>query len=292
MNAGRGPGKARRCVVAGALCCVGGIVSAAELAVSRSTDLPKTVITSQSARVLGKGSSVEFTGNVTLTRGNDFLSTDRLVTEDNNNVARAFGKVFFRRDGTGELLRWEAWGDRGVYDSALSSGTVWGDRAPARARRTPLSGDALPGGVVEMVASEISLTQVERSSGTSGLSAGIVTGRGGVYLRSVETGPPARVTEVWSDRSDFDGPADRFRMEGAFVPHGPFAGSEGDGERGRAGGEGPPLPLDRPYARQTQGREKRELRGETIDVHPAEKRLVVRKAVKANVLFETRKFNK
>jgi lipopolysaccharide export system protein LptA len=99
---------------------VSSLSAAEDLAVERSTESPKTVITSRSARVLGKGQSVEFTGNVKLTRGNDFMSADRLVTEDNNRLARAWGKVFFRRDGAEEPVRWEAWGDRAVYDTVRS----------------------------------------------------------------------------------------------------------------------------------------------------------------------------
>jgi hypothetical protein len=251
--------------------------AAEDLAVVRSTDLPKTVITSKSARVLGKGQSVEFTGDVTLTRGNDFMSADRLVTEDNNAVARAWGQVFFRRDGGEDPVRWEAWGDRAVYDTSVASGTLWGERQRALARRTPNGVAALAGGVVEMQAPEISFSRVSRSTGTSALSAGIVNGRGGVYLKSVEAGPAPRVTELWADRSDFDGPADCFRLEGAYAL-----------ANGGAEPEGPPASLDRPYARQSQGREKRELRGKVILLHPSIRRLEVERAVQANLLFEDR----
>lgn len=261
--------------------------AAEDLAVVRSTDLPKTVITSKSARVLGKGQSVEFTGDVTLTRGNDFMSADRLVTEDNNNVARAWGQVFFRRDGAEEPVRWEAWGDRAVYDTSLASGTLWGERQPARSRRTPNGVVAMAGGVVEMVAPEISFLRVSRSTGTSDFSAGIVNGRGGVYLKSLEAGPPSRVTELWAERSDFDGPADSFRLSGAFAPKGAFVpGGEGPWHGGAVPEGGPPSPLDRPYARQSQGREKRELRGEIIVLHPSSRRLEVERAVQAYLLFE------
>lgn len=269
------PSEGRRQII-GLILLVGGIGSAAEEGVVRSTGLPKTVITSRSARVLGKGQSVEFTGNVTLTRGNDYLSADRLVTENNNTVARAWGQVVFRRDGAEEPVRWEAWGDRAVYDTSLSSGTLWGESRPARSRRTPNGAAAMAGGVVEMVAPEISFSRVLRSTGTSDLSAGIVNGRGGVYLKSLEAGPPPRVTELWADRSDFDGPADCFRLAGTFVPwHG---GAEPEGD--------PPALLDRPYARQRQGRDQRELRGEIIVLHPSRRRLEVERAVQAYLLFE------
>jgi lipopolysaccharide transport protein LptA len=253
-------------------------LSAAELAVERSTESPKTVITSRSARVLGKGKSAEFTGNVVLTRGHDYMSADRLVTEDDNRLARAWGKVFFRRDGAEEPVRWEAWGERAVYDTVSSSGTLWGDTRPAHARRTPVGG-SLSGGVVDMKAPEISFSRANRSTGTTEFSAGIVNGRGGVYLKSVEAGPVSRTTELWADRADFDGPADLFRLTGAFAPNGAFDSEE-------AGTGGPPAGLDQPFARQTQGREKRELRGDVIILHPSDKRLEVERAVRANLLFE------
>lgn len=249
--------------------------------VIRSTEGVKTVITSKSARVLRKGDSVEFTGDVQLTRGHDFMSADRLVTEDNNNVARAWGKVFFRRDGPGEPICWEAWGDRSVYNSAASSGTLWGESQPAHARRTPREENDLPGGVVDMFASEITLTRVEKSSGTSDLSAGIVKGRGGVYLKSMGGASPVRVTELWADRSDFDGPSDRFRLEGAFAATGAFVSQSTFTGLPPEGGAPP-----RPFGRQTQGRDVRELSGEVIDLHPSERRLVVQRSVQAHVLFE------
>jgi lipopolysaccharide transport protein LptA len=241
-----------------------------------STDLPKTVITSQSARVMGKGQSVEFTGKVTLTRGDDFLSADRLVTEDKNTWARAWGNVFFRRTSSEEGVLWEAWGDRAVYDTQTASGTLWGKNQPARARRTSALSGKVSGGTVNMLASQITLAQAHRSTATSELSTGILYGLGGVYIKSVETAPLDRVTELWSDRVHFDGPADRFRMEGAFVS---WAAGAPAGD--------PPPGLDRPYARQIQGLDRRELRGTIIDMHPESRRLVVEKMVRADLVYES-----
>lgn len=256
-------------------------LAASDVSVARSTETPKTIITSQSARVIGKGQSTEFKGDVKLTRGNDFMSADRLVTKDNNAIAQAWGHVYFRRDGFQEPVRWEAWGDRAVYETTIASGTLWGETRMARARRTPNGEKLMAGGVVEMVAPEITLARVTRSAGTSDLSAGIVTGRGGVYLKSVEAGPVSRVTELWSDRSYFDGPADLFRLEGAFATPGANGPTSEGVDR-----VGPPILTDRPYARQGQGREKRELRGEVIILHPSERRLVVERGVRADLLYQ------
>ncbi|MBL8023755.1 MAG: hypothetical protein JNK54_05670 [Elusimicrobia bacterium] len=255
---------------------LGGGVLAAENPVVVSTDLPKTIITSESARVIGKGESVEFLGKVTLTRGSDFLSADRLVTEEKNTFARAWGSVFFRRESSDQPVLWEAWGDRAVYDTQTASGTLWGKGRPARARRTPEVKGRVSGGTVDMESPQITLARVERSTSSAGVSAGVVQGSGGVYLRSVERGPVDRLTELWSDRVDFDGPLDRFRLEGAFVPW-----------SGMAVPGGPPPALDRPYARQIHGWDKRELRGLLIDMHPTDRRLVVEKRVRADLLYES-----
>jgi lipopolysaccharide transport protein LptA len=255
---------------------VGG--AAAEGDVVGSTAAPKAVITSRSVRVLDKGRRVEFTGEVALTRGDDFLSTDRLVTEEATNVSRATGHVYFRQENAGEAVRWEAWGDQGVYDAEVASGTLWGNGRPARARRTPLGPGGAPGGTVDLVAPEISFARVLVSTAPGARALGRALANGGVYVKSAEDGPVARVTEMWSDRADYDGPADRFRLEGAFRP---WPGLPPPGA--------PPARLDRPYARQVQGAERRQLRGEVIDFHPAARRLVVERAVRAQILFDPNK---
>lgn len=261
-----------------AVLAVAGEAAAGGPDVGVSTAAPKAVITSRSVRVLDKGGRVEFTGDVKLTRGDDFLSTDRLVTEEATNVSRATGHVYFRQENAGEGVRWEAWGERGVYDSEVASGTLWGNSPPARARRTPLGPGATPGGKVDLEAPEISFARVAVSTAPGSRALGRARAAGGVYVKSAEDVPIPRVTEMWSDRADYDGPADRFRLEGAFRPW-PGLPPPGD----------PPARLDRPYARQVQGSERRQLRGEIINFHPAARRLVVERAVRAQILFDSSK---
>ena len=76
---------------------------------------PKTVITSKKVQVLQRGRAVEFTGDVTLTREGDRLTADRVVTEEGNTVARAWGHVALSRNSPVENLTWEAWGDEAAY---------------------------------------------------------------------------------------------------------------------------------------------------------------------------------
>ncbi len=261
----------------GAILGVAGVTRAADsAAVNASTAAPKTVITSRSARVLGKGRTVEFTGDVVLVRGADTMWADRLVTEDNNAFARAWGNVVFRRQSEGDLVRWESWGDRAVYDTRLASGTVWGDAKAARARRIPVGDPTLRGGVVDVEAPVITLARTATGPVVSDGAAGLAQARGGVYIKSVESTPTARVTELWSERADYNGPEDRFEVEGVFL--GKWESAEGE--------EGLPPTLDRSYARQSQGRDQRELEGERIVFHPAARRVVVERRARAFIRFE------
>lgn len=249
-------------------------------AVNASTAAPKTVITSRSARVLGKGRTVEFTGDVVLVRGSDTMWADRLITEDNNAFARAWGNVVFRRESEGDPVRWESWGDRAVYDTRLASGTVWGDGKSARARRTPVGDPSLRGGVVDVEAPVITLARTSTGPVVSDAAAGLAQARGSVYIKSLESTPTVRVTELWSERADYNGPEDRFAVEGVY-------GVSAWGDRP----DGPPANLDRPYARQSQGRDLREVEGERIVFHPVSRRLVVERRAKAFIRFEQKGTN-
>jgi hypothetical protein len=88
---------------------------------------PATVIKGARMDVLQKGEITEFKGGVTLTRGNDFMSADRMVSHDKAGFTQAWGHVYMRRRDPARGVLWEAWSDRGVYDTNVSSGTLWGD---------------------------------------------------------------------------------------------------------------------------------------------------------------------
>lgn len=87
----------------------------------------KTVIKGARMDVLKKGEMTEFTGGVTLTRGNDFMSADRMVNHEKDGVTQAWGRVYLRRKDPIRGALWETWSDRAVYDSNASSGTLWGN---------------------------------------------------------------------------------------------------------------------------------------------------------------------
>ncbi len=87
---------------------------------------PKTFIQGRRMDVLKKGEAVEFTGGVTMTRGLDFMSADRMVNREKEGLTRAWGHVYLRRRDPDRGMFWESWGDEGLYDSNASSGTLWG----------------------------------------------------------------------------------------------------------------------------------------------------------------------
>jgi lipopolysaccharide export system protein LptA len=100
-------------------------------------EAPKTVIKGARMEVLQKGEVTEFRGGVTLTRGSDFMSADRMVSREKEGVTRAWGNVYLRRRDPERGVLWEAWSDDGVYDTNLSSGTLWGNVFMEVAESTP-----------------------------------------------------------------------------------------------------------------------------------------------------------
>lgn len=241
---------------------------AAEEAPFVSTET-RTIITSDRVRVLDRGESVEFTGRVALSRGGDRLTAERVVTTEKNTLAEAWDRVYLRREWPGDPARWEAWGDHGLYDTHTSSGHLRGGAArPARALRTPRADD--PGtGRFELEATDIFFRNGESTVPVRG---GFAEASGGVWLAGEE---PAlhRRTELWSDRMDYDGAREEMVFTGGFARGAPSPGSPGGG--------------DRPFARQTDGREARELRALRLAYHPGARRLSLSGGVEAVFLFET-----
>jgi lipopolysaccharide export system protein LptA len=92
-------------------------------------------------KLLNKGEVVEFVGQVRLTRGPNFLSADRMMSQEKEGTTRAWGNVYMRRDISLENFRWEAWAEEALYETSPSSSsvTLWGRQEPARARRSPLA---------------------------------------------------------------------------------------------------------------------------------------------------------
>lgn len=238
---------------------------------------PKTVITSKKVQVLQRGRAVEFTGDVTLTREGDRLTADRVVTEEGNTVARAWGHVALSRNSPVENLTWEAWGDEAAYDTSNSSGTLWGVTAPARAARAMILADGKKEVRFQLEAQRITFFQ-DRSGGVAESSAplSMADAGGGVFIRSEESAPRPRRTELWSGRAVFDGREGRLTLENGFRPPPGFSNTM------------PPSESDRPFCRQTVGREIRDVSGEVMTYRPSTRRLVVERNAMARVLFEAK----
>lgn len=250
-------------------------VPAVSVSTAPEAPAPRTVITSRKVRVLDRGRAVEFTGEVTLTREGDQLTADRVVTQEGNTIARAWGRVTLRRRSPVENLMWEAWGDEAVYDTAGSSGTLFGVLSPARAARSVVQDGAKKELRFELAARRITFFE-ERPVAPSTAAASMAEADGGVYIRSEETAPKPRRTELWAGRAAFDGREGRLTLEGGFeVPPG-FSGAR------------PPEATDRPFSRQTMGREIRDVSGEVMTYRPAVRRLVVERRALARVLYEPR----
>ena len=225
-----------------------------------------TVITSDKVRVLGRGDSVEFTGRVSLARGGDRLTAQRVVTTEKNTLAEAWERVYLRREWPGDPARWEAWGDHGVYDTVSSSGHLRSSGpTPARAKRTPIVEDPAEGRF-ELEATDIYFRNGESTVPVKG---GFAEAAGGVWLTGEEPAL-ARRTELWSDRMDYDGAREELVFTGAFA---------------RPAAVAPPAG-DRPFARQTAGAETRELRARRLAYHPGFKRLSLSGGVEAMFVFE------
>lgn len=99
---------------------------------------PKTVIKGGRMDVLKKGEITEFRGGVTLTRGNDFMSADRMVSREKEGVTHAWGNVYLRRKDPERKVLTEAWSEEAIYDTNISSGTLWGNVFMEISESTPI----------------------------------------------------------------------------------------------------------------------------------------------------------
>jgi len=230
------------------LCAVGG---AAE-----EVSAPKTVIKGSRMNLIRKGEAAEFTGGVTLTRGNDFLSADRMTADEKQNTVHAWGDVYLRRDDPAQDLRWEAWSDEGIYDTQASSGTLIGKKKIVRVKRSSMGAANRPA-PLHLEADRMWFFQAAGATDT----VTSAEARGRVYVRYAESTPTVRLTEVWSTHAHLDGPTGGLRFWNA--PEAP-AGAPG----GRPGGT-------LPKARQVEGAAVRNLMGETIRYFVKEERLAV-----------------
>jgi hypothetical protein len=68
------------------------------------------------------------------------MSADRMVNREKEGVTEARGDVYLRRTDPSRGVLWEAWGDKGIYDSKASSGTIVGHVMVEVRRSTPTVG--------------------------------------------------------------------------------------------------------------------------------------------------------
>jgi hypothetical protein len=92
-----------------------------------AADAPKTIVKGRKMEIIQRGETVAFSRGVTLTRGNDFMSADRMIDHKKTGITEAWGNVYLRRQDPARGARSEAWGDEGTYDSNQTSGTLRGN---------------------------------------------------------------------------------------------------------------------------------------------------------------------
>jgi lipopolysaccharide export system protein LptA len=255
------------------------------------------VVTGKKMSLLRKGEAVEFTGDVKLTRGDDYMEADRMLTEEKKGLTHAWGNVYLRRTDAEQGVRWEGWGDEGAYDESASSGTLWGSKKPARLRRADLvrRSTETARSPLEIEARRLTFTRDE----ADGADRTRARGEDQVYVLMEEPpagGKPARRTEVWAGRFFYDpaGPWVRFNdayrrssrsrrppaMPGAFGSS-PLQGA--DEARARASREAREK-RSFPRALQREGEEERHLTGETMVYYTEEKRLSVENEARAVIV--------
>ncbi len=240
--------------------------------VEKKSATPKTVITGKRMNLIDKGKAVEFVGGVKLRRGSDFLSADRMVSDEKRGVTRAWGRVYLRRDLPEEGVLWEAWGERAVYDSHEQSGTLWGKpKKPARVTRKvrsqnkknkPKTKDEKEGNLKMEADKLVLLTSTDSQKGN--VSQLDCAGR--VFVRFEEEGlPHKRETRVWSNRLFYDGLKDCIRFWEVYPSKGLVPVDVFD--------------VEQPVAVQSEENELRHLTGETIVCFVEDQRLTAEENV-------------
>ncbi len=85
----------------------------------------ETTIKGGRMELLNKGDTVRFSGGVRLNRGTDQLISENMQTNHERDKVYAQGDVkLFRKVSSTET--WQAFGDKGFYDTQVGSGTLWG----------------------------------------------------------------------------------------------------------------------------------------------------------------------
>ncbi|HOW28796.1 MAG TPA: LptA/OstA family protein [Elusimicrobiota bacterium] len=248
-----------------------------------STETPKTVITGGRMNILEKGDAVEFSQGVQMTRGRDYMTADRVVYEEKQGRVRAWRgddeskRVYLRRDVQEENLRWEAWADEAVYDTAIGSGTLIGRTQLVKVRRTFLK--PAPGaGVFEMESQTLMFLQKSTVAAASAplpvavstaIGPGSVRASGSVFVKFLDTVPEPRDTRVWAKDAAYDDLRGAIRFTGTYDE---FPMKDPPPKKRKDVGA---------RARQVTATAKRDLSGKSITYHIRDQRLIVEKNVKA-----------
>lgn len=96
---------------------------------------PNVIITGDTMHIIDQGRSVRFMGHVRMTRGEEVLTSEELLSDKERHLLHAKGNVRVEKPGTGPHT-WEARGDEGTYDTERSSYTLWSHGAKATVVRT------------------------------------------------------------------------------------------------------------------------------------------------------------
>jgi lipopolysaccharide export system protein LptA len=238
---------------------------------------PKTRITGERMNLLRKGEAVEFVGSVKMVRGTDFLSADRMVSDEKKGLVQAWGNVYLRREVPEENLRWEAWGEEGAYNNEVGSGTLMGKKKQTRVRRTYVT-PRTDEGRFEMEADRITFFRSTSTRLSSEDTSAVA--RGNVYAVFEDTGPPKRLTQVWAGHAVYHGSEGRAQFWKGYESK-RFGKISDLTETERvffAAAEG------MPWARQTEEKETRNLSGKTLAYFVQDERLTVEENVRALLL--------
>jgi len=201
--------------------------------VAASTEPAKTLISGRQMNLLNKGDAVEFVGGVKLVRGNDFLSAERMVSEEKKGLTHAWGDVYMSRRSTETGVVMEAWADEAEYDSNSSSGTLWGHERVARTRRTPPprgAGDKIRALVMEgdrIIVYPATAPVSDNVDDATPASRNMAEAHGRVYVYYEEESTVTKKTFVWAGHAFFNGPAAAVKFWGGIRPRGKYKTERG-----------------------------------------------------------------
>ena len=170
--------------------------SGADKGVSISTSV---FITSDTMEVVQQGLQTKFTSHVKVTQPGERLLCDELISDKSHHVLHAKGHVSLYKEVENEQV-WEAFGQRGDYDTRENLMTLWNSHGRARLIKHHRS-------------SELNTMELESEWMNTDNHFSFAHAKGRVYGRSVSTSTPQSI-RFWSDEAVFDEPRSLIRLEG------------------------------------------------------------------------------